>query len=73
MQEAGVEVNEVPKIHCANVTNRSHSIWFEEPQVKINLELKGNFSGFKTRKPIYEEIWEADTTNIVHCNPIWIL
>ena len=69
MREAGVEVNEVPKIHCANVTNRSHSIWLEEPQIKINLELKGIFSRFKTRKPTYEDIQKADTTNIVHCTP----
>ena len=50
MREAGLMVNDVPKIHCGDgVTCKSHCIISEDPSLRISLHLDGVFSCFKTR------------------------
>ena len=51
MQEAGVEVNDWPKIHSIDPSVEDHSIYFSESEFQIPLSLKGVFSGFTTSKP----------------------
>jgi len=51
MREAGLEVNERPKIHCnrAQVTEKDHSIYCPQTSLRIPLQLDGIFSYFPTR------------------------
>ena len=58
MREAGLEVNDVPRIHCDEVTGSSHSIICrgENASLRIPLRLRGAFSYFPTRKLTAEEI-----------------
>ena len=51
MREAGLEVNEQPKIHCEpeRVTEVDHSIYCRDNDLRIPLKLDGIFSYFPTR------------------------
>ena len=51
MREAGVTVNDTPKIQCASPTEEDHSIMFPETGFRIPLALWGVFSYFPTTKP----------------------
>ena len=51
MREAGIHVNEVPKIHAAVPTVDHHSIYFTEQDFRIPLQLWGTFSFFQTSRP----------------------
>jgi hypothetical protein len=54
MTEAGVKVNNVPKIHTDNPTVVDHSICFPETGFRIPMSLWGMFSYFPTSKPTTE-------------------
>ena len=56
MREANLIVNDVPKQHCDQLTNDSHTIQDLTAGLKIQLKLEGIFSGFCTRKPTEEEM-----------------
>ena len=60
MREAGVEVNDVPKIHVYDPTVEHHSIYFPDDKVRIPLSLWGIFSYFPTRKPTMPELREPE-------------
>ena len=51
MREAGLQVNEVPKIHREDPDIDDHSIMFKETGLRIPLGLWGTFSYFPTTKP----------------------
>ena len=71
MREAGIEVNDVPRIHCDTVTNSSHAIICrgENANVRIPLRLRGAFSYFPTRKLTDEEIDGCDNITAICLTP----
>ena len=56
MREAGVQVNETPKIHMTHPTEDDHAIVFPETGFRIHLLLWGTFSYFHTSKPTEGEL-----------------
>lgn len=71
MREAGVQVNEVAKIHAKNPSVEDHSIYFEDEQLRIPLALWGIFSYFPTRKPVEDDNELSDTLLITPDSPDW--
>ena len=51
MKEAGIVVNDRPKIHSDSPTVDDHSIYFPETRLRIPLQLHGTFSYFPTTAP----------------------
>ena len=60
MRAGGVQVNEVPKIHCDDPTSNDHCISFKDIDLRIPLQLFGTFSYFHTRKPMTQELHDKD-------------
>ena len=60
MREAGIRVNDTPKIQTDNPTEEDHSIHFPESDFRIPLSLWGVFSYFITTKPTTEQMMEAN-------------
>ena len=56
MREAGIAVNDVPKIHIPSPSKHDHAITLDDPQLVIPLQLRGIFSGFPSRMPTMDEI-----------------
>jgi hypothetical protein len=52
LREAGLIVNETPKIQVVNPGISDHSIYFDGAKLQIPLALWGIFSYFPTRQPI---------------------
>ena len=70
LREAGLVVNDVPRIHCGEgVTRESHSIVVENPSLLIPLRLDGIFSQFVTRGLTKEEQLECDCYEHVMLTP----
>lgn len=46
----------IGKIHAENPTVEDHSTYFKDKDLRISFRLKGLFSYFNHRVPIYEEI-----------------
>ena len=55
MREAGIRVNDVPKIQMKEPTIDDHAIIFEETEFRIPLSLWGVFSYFPTSKPTVQD------------------
>jgi hypothetical protein len=51
MREAGIQVNDIPKIHLTDPSIDDHAITFPETGFRIPLSLSGVFSFFLTSKP----------------------
>jgi len=60
MREAGITVNDVPKIHANDPENKDHSIAFPDIDLRIPLQLWGLFSFFHSRIPTLDEIKHCD-------------
>ena len=60
MHEAGIVVNDVPKIHVADPDVKDHTLYFPEVDFTIPLCLHGIFSYFQCRCPTREELQNAD-------------
>lgn len=58
LREAGVRVNEVPKIQVQDPSEDDHSICFPESGFRIPLSLWGVFSYFPTSKPSKDDLVE---------------
>ena len=70
MQEAGLVVNEVPRIHCGeDVTLESHSIIDEESLLRIPLHLCVIVSYFETRSINPDEVDDCDSMNVIYLSP----
>ena len=65
MREAGVKVNDIPKIQVHDPLEKDHSVWFPEMQVRIPLSLSGIFSFFPTRSPTVSELQECEDVLVV--------
>ena len=60
MREAGVEVNDRPKIHSNSPVVEDHLIYFSDSDFCVCLTLDGVFSGFVTLKPDVNELRDCD-------------
>ena len=60
MREAGIEINERPKIHSENPGVEDHSIYFADSDFRITLTLDGVFSGFPSSKPSESTLRECE-------------
>jgi hypothetical protein len=60
LREAGLIVNDVPKIHVADPSVSDHTIQFPDGLLTIQLQLWGIFSFFHSRCPTSEEIHQCD-------------
>jgi hypothetical protein len=67
MREAGIVVNDVPKIHMDNPQVEDHSLYFKEKDLRIPMSLDGIFSYFPTDKPTVKDIEECE--NILYLTP----
>ena len=66
LREAGIIVNDVPKIHKKAPTNDDHCIIVEEHNLKIPLRLTGMFSYFESTKPSQDESIQGDEEDIIY-------
>jgi len=70
MREAGLTVNDVPRIHCGgDVTRESHCIVSKDPSLRIPLRLNGVFSQFTTRALSQEEEDDCDHYPFIMLTP----
>ena len=68
LREAGLIVNEIPKIHVKSPEISDHSILIPDKDLRITLSLMGVFSYFPTSKPTDQELEE--TEDIIPCTPV---
>lgn len=68
MREAGVRVNDVPKIHSKDPTIEHHSISFKDSDLRIPLSLWGIFSYFVTRAPTKTQMSECEEVYLLTPN-----
>ena len=71
MREAGIKVNEVPKIHSDNPSVEDHSLYFEEDTLRVPLSLMGTFSYFVTRKPVEADLEGSEMVYLTPDSPQW--
>ena len=60
MREAGIDVNDTPKIHVQDATIEHHSIYLGEHNLCIPLALWGIFSYFPSRKPSNDDLRDCE-------------
>ena len=60
LREAGIVVNDTPKIQVDDPTADDHSIYFPETQFRIPMSLWGIFSYFPTSKPSEQDMVESE-------------
>ena len=65
LREAGIQINEVPKIHVTSPTEEHHAIIFQETNFQIPLTLHGTFSYFPTSKPTTQELEEPEDVYVL--------
>ena len=65
LREAGITINEVPKIHVTSPTEEHHAITFQETNFRISLSLHGAFSYFPTSKPSIKELEEPEDVYVL--------
>eukprot|EP00957_Ditylum_brightwellii_P057722 4376676-Ditylum_brightwellii.AAC.1 len=56
LREAGIRLNDTPKIHKVNPTEDDHAIIFPGEELRIPFGLWGVLSYFSTSKPSIEEV-----------------
>jgi hypothetical protein len=65
MREAGIHVNDIPKIQVEDPGVDDHSIYFSEQKFRIPLALWGVFSYFPTSKPTAQTLKECEEVYMV--------
>ena len=65
IREAGMQVLDTPKIHTKDPMVDAHSLYFEETNFRIPLQLWGVFSYFNMSKP--------STKTMVECDEVYLL
>jgi hypothetical protein len=65
MREAGLVVNDTPKIHISDPSVSDHSIYCAEEDLRIPLQLDGIFSFFPTTLPTPDDIQNCDNVIIL--------
>lgn len=73
MRLAGVEVDECPKFLAKDPTETNHSLYFQDSDLRIHLQLEGIVSYFPSRRPTVDELKEAEGHFILMTpnQPIW--
>ena len=69
--EAGIEVNDTPKIQVKYPTIHDHSIYFPSSDVIITLSLNGILSYFPCRTPTIIDLDESDVLAITPDGHSW--
>ena len=69
MQEAGLVVNDTPKIHVVDPGVDDHSIYFPELKYRIPLSLSGIFSYFLSSKPTLSDLNNAEEEFLLVLTP----
>ena len=70
IREAGLQVNDVPRIHCGeDLNDDSHCIICKDAGLKIPLRLRGVFSIFTSRALTSDEEENCDNLNFVMITP----
>lgn len=69
LREAGVRVNDVPKVQIADPGIDDHTLYFQEKDLRIHLQLHGIFSYFRTRAPTSTEIDDFHEDNALLITP----
>ena len=69
MREAGLVVNDTPKIHVADPGVDNHSIYFLELKYRIPLSLSGIFSYFLSSKPTLSDLNNAEEEFLLVLTP----
>ena len=70
MREAGIVVNDVPKIQVDDPDVSDHSIYFKEGNLRIPLSLNGIFSYFPTSRPTAKMMEESEDIYLI-TPPSW--
>ena len=65
LREAGIQINEVPKIHVTSSTEEHHAIIFQGTNLRIPLTLQGTFSYFPTSKTTIQELEEPEDVYVL--------
>jgi hypothetical protein len=65
MREAGIQVNDIPKIQVEDPGVDDHSIYFPEQKFWIHLTLWGVFSYFLTTKPTAQTLKECEEVYMI--------
>ena len=69
LREAGLEVNDKPKIHCEDPSVEDHSLFDEESGLRIPFTLDGTFTVFPTCALTDKEIEQAEAYSTVYLTP----
>ena len=59
LREAGLVLNDTPKIHCDDPSVEDHSLFDEETRLRIPFTLNGTFSMFASHSLMEDEIENA--------------
>ncbi len=59
LREAGIQVNDTPKIQLSDPSEEDHALTFPETGFRIPLSLWGTFSHFPTSKPTMDDLTDA--------------
>jgi hypothetical protein len=70
LREAGLKVNDIPKIHVKDPDVSHHSIYFDDADLRIPLGLWGVFSYFSSRRPTTKEL-QSDDNEVLLLAPNW--
>ena len=73
MREAGVIVDDKPKIYSQDIDQTNQSLLFPDINLRIPLKLNGIFSYFETQAPTRNEIEHCDMTFITPDSNEWNL
>ena len=71
IREAGVRVNDIPKIHLTDPTVEDHAIIFPVDNTIIPLKLAGTFSYFPTTKPTENQVAECEDIYLLTPESNW--
>ena len=71
VREAGVRLNETPKIQVVEPSVEDHALYFPDDDLRIHLQLAGIVSYFCTRKPTADEIESLPRIDMTPNSPTW--
>ena len=71
MRDGGVIVNDFPKIRCDYTNIEDQCIQFKNSDLKIPMQLSGNFSYFHSRLPTVDELYSCDRLFITPDSSYW--
>ena len=71
LREAGIVLNETPKMQQDEPTIMNHSMLFSEENLRVHLGLQGIISYFSSRKPTRDEILNLPRLKLTPDQPEW--